>query len=226
MKCKLYIAKTYFLVNDLLTDERLTCIGEDFDDVEVFIQGVRMLPILPEHRDPDAPDVSRDGAVCVVESAEFYSEADRDSYMQHESHEPYVLQEYGRIDRYFSNVSKRESKNVKLPAILIDAIEDRNTSFMSEIRVANHTLRELLLYINGNDRYRLMLDPTSSTILKTCKVLDDFLDKTDKKFERGLYERSPLLFCDEHEYRSNLDIMLFHKRVDAMYRNRILDPDA
>ena len=227
MKCKLYIAKTYFLENDVLIDERLTCIGESFDDVEVFIQGVRMLPIiLPENRDLINPSTSRGGAVCMVESAEFFSEAERDSYMQHEKHEPYILQDYGRIDRYFSNISKRESKNVKLPAILIEAIDQRNDSFLSEIKMANSTLRELLLYVNGNDKTKLSLNPQSITLLSACKLLDSYINHDDTKFVRGLYERSPLLFCDEREYRNNLDMLLFHRGIDSMYRDRILDSNS
>ena len=225
MKCRLYIAKTYFLVNDILTDERLACIGETFDDVEIFIQGVRMLPIIPEDHDYELPIECR-GAVAVVETAEFFSEYERDNYLHHEKHEPYILQPYGPVDHHMAHMSKKEGKCVKLPAILIEAIDRRTDDFLAEIRVANHTLRELLLYVNGNDRSRLTIDPSSVALLKACKLLDEYLNKEDRKFERSLYSRSPLLFCDEKEYRDNLDMLLFHKGIDSMYRDRIMDPDA
>lgn len=221
LKCKLYIAKTYFLENESLVNERLTAISTDLDDLKAFIRGIRKLPVVFQ-----ASDViyTSQGAVCMIESAEFFSEDERDAYLYHEKHEPYILQEYGRIDRYFANLSKKESKHVALPAILIDAIESRNEEFLAELKTANHTLRELLLYINGNDRSQLKINPDSVCILRTCGLIDKLCSKKEERLTAQLYERSPMLFCDEHEYRTNIDMALFNREMRDRYREILHDP--
>lgn len=220
---KLFIAKTYFLERDRLTQEKLTAVSDDFYHVERYIGRIRGLPIITERELDAIPDSFQ--TVCIVEEASFPSSLELTQYLNQPEIQPFILEDFGKIDHIITGLTKKESKHIFIPRIVIDIIERKIDQFKTELKMSNHILKELLFYINGYDKSRLKVNRNSINLMATCKLLDRLVADEGYELSGDMYNRSPVLFCEEHEYRSYIDTELGHRELDEAYRDAIAYQD-
>lgn len=210
----LYLAHTYFLKHNVARDEKLTCISPNKDDIITYITRIRGIPLVTDfHEIPDQFDVA-----AVLTKASFQSEWEAHSFMEKEGNAPFVMKEYGLIDRSITGLGKKESKHIEIPSIIIDIIDRRVDEFKTELKMAHHTMKELLFYINGFDRSKLKISADSSCIMKTCNIVENMLKENGYDIAGDIYNRNPALFCSETEYRMNVETEITRQRLDHDYR--------
>lgn len=216
---KLYVAKTYLVDSNFLKDERITAISSDVDVISIYINRIRGIPFVSD--ESDIPDMYE--AFCKVQEARFPSYEDMEHFLS--VYEDYVMVEYGKIDRSITKLSKKDSKNIQLPRIVIDIIDKRVDQFKTELKMANHSLKELLFYINGFDKNKSKVSLDSINLMKTCKLLERLTEESGYELSDDMYNRSPVLFCSEREYRNYIDIEIATRELDQAYRDAISDMD-
>lgn len=210
----LYLAHTYFLKHNVARDEKLTCISPSKEGIITYMTRIRGLPLVTDFNEiPDQFDVA-----AILTKASFQSEWEAQSFMEKEGNAPFVMKEYGLIDRSITGLGKKESKHIEIPSIIIDIIDRRVDAFKTELKMAHHTMKELLFYINGFDRSKLKISNDSSSIMKTCNIVENMLKENGYDIAGDIYNRNPALFCSETEYRMNVETEITRQRLDHDYR--------
>jgi len=219
-----YVGTTYFYDADQLHSPRLTCVSTDLDKVFNYLTKVRHIPVVDAN--DEYLELSDPHGVCaVITTATFGSRENFINFMNHADRAPYVLEPYDmNIDRHIAGISKKDARNIMVPAIVIDIIDKRIKTMKDEMAVTVHSLKEILYYINGLDRSKLKTEHDSRALMTACAVIDQFISEDDNTVEKGMLKRHPILFCSEFEYRQVIDSELRMKDLDRQYRYRIEDP--
>lgn len=216
---KLYVAKTYLVDSNFLKDERITAISSDIDMIKIYTNRIRGIPIVSY--ESDIPDMYE--SICKLQEARFQSYEDMQHFLS--VYEDFVMVDYGEVDRNITGLTKKESKHIQLPKIVIDIIDKKVDQFKTELTMANHTLKELLFYINGFDKNKSKVSLDSINLMKTCKLLERLTSESGYELSDDMYNRSPILFCSEREYRNYIDMEIAHRELDEAYRQAITDMD-
>ena len=217
---ELYIGHTMYVHGDMVQDRQLTCIGS-FRDVVNYLTVVRRIPIVDsENLSPEVqPSGDSTGVVAEITKAGFYTKQEIESYMWNDSNSPYVLQEFGTIDVSVVGLPKKYGRDIALPEVVIDIIDQDAEAMVAETTVMIRSLKELFYLAGGND------PAAAKTLAKTIRLLDGSLTshRMNSRFDgifEGLYTRPSILFCGEQEYRSRIRQYL-RERVDmtaGLYR--------
>lgn len=216
-----YMATTYFCTETSIKDPQLTCIGDTFDSCFNYMLYVRHIPVVQEK---DIHVLPTDYDTCVtITSITFASESNKDSWMTNSQHQPFILVPYGKIDKRIAGIKKKDSKNIMVPNIVADYIDGNIDSFKAELQVAEHTLKTLLYYINGFDRGKMKVDADSRTLVKALQIMENARANAGWELENDMYQRHPILFCGEAEYRAEIQRLLTLKDMDDRYHQYLYD---
>ena len=220
---KIYLAHTYLLNGDNLIDKRLAAVTDEIEKIYTYMNRVRGINVITERELNLIPDHVE--AVAMITEASFSSRYDLDVYLNYPNIEPYIMEDYGKIDRFVTHLDKKNSKHIWIPRIIISLIEKRVDQFKVETTMSLHTMKELLFYINGFDPKKLKVSTDSITIMKACKLMERLLENEGYKLEGDMYNRSPILFCTEREQRKLIDMELTNRELDQRYRDALLEDD-
>jgi hypothetical protein len=218
---ELFVGSSYFYDRERIFDEQTVCIGESYDDVYFYLARLRHYTIV-DMLDMDDRESLGDKHVCAaITRINFATEDQALSYLERPGNEPYTLQWYGKVDRYMAGLKKKEAKGVKLPTIVASIIERDVKAFRHELACSSHTLKTLLYYINGFDRASLKIKGDSQLLVNCCDLLDGMVEGQGYDVANDMYERHPILFCDEPEYRRVIKSGLAQRDLDREYHNII-----
>ena len=218
----LYLGKTYYFNKTQIYDERLTCIGDNMDDVLDYFHKVRHIQVVDEDTIGEITDER--GTVAMIVAASFPDRSSMMTFLESDDRYLYILTDYGKIDRKIAGIKKREARNVKIPAIVSQIIDADCSHFIDELKCAGHTLKNLLYFQFGFDNMRIKMDADGKAIMRICDNIDAIASgKNDMDME--IYKRHPILFCSEAEYRSRVNTYLDMKRMDSEYRDKLYGTD-
>ena len=218
---KIYLAYTYLLNGDSLIDKRLAAVTDEIEKIYTYMNRVRGINVVSERDLNMIPDNIE--AVAMITEASFSSIYDLESYLDLPEIEPYIMDDYGKIDRFVTHLDKKNSKHIWIPRIIISLIDKRVEQFKVEMTMSLHTMKELLFYINGFDQKKLKVSNDSITIMKNCKLMERLLENNGYELEGDMYNRSPILFCTEREQRQLIDMEMTNRELDKAYRDAIMD---
>lgn len=221
MSKNLYLLKTYMATPQYLYDGKMTAISENIEDIQIFCSSIRHIPIITESDIPNLPDDIR--VVGMITEASFYSNEDKNQYINHEDSLPFLMVHYGAIDRKFTGLKKADSKDLMLPQILCNIIEKQVEAFRGQLKVTNHTLKELFYYLNGLDNANHYFNETNC-IFQSTKFLNKIEENGDDGLVKDMYRRHPMLFCNETIYRYHIDRELEEARLQTRY-NMVMDEE-
>lgn len=215
---------TYFYDADHFHSPQLTCLSPSYDEVYNYLAKIRRIQVV--NIDDRCPNLGDAHGVCAaITAATFANEGNYQGFVNDPSRTPFFLVEYEvPIDRHIAGISKKDAKNAMIPQIILDIINDEAVHFRTELNQANYTLKELLYYLNGLDATKMKIQADSRALVHVCDMIEDFVHKDGYEVTKGIYKRHPILFCDEHEYRSYVTNELRSRELDEMYHNRIDDP--
>lgn len=221
---RLYIGTSYFFNEVKVHDPNVVCIDDSYDDVYHYMAKVRRLPIIDRLDDEAAEQLPPGSGACgIITQLSFASSEQLQNFLMADERQPFIMVEYGAIDRRITNLKKKEAKSIKVPRIVDEIIVEDVDRFISELKVAAHTLKELLYYMNGYDKTAFKIPGVSRDIITILEYIKRIEDKDGKPLENEIQQRHQLLFCGEHEYRDIIRRHVHTQELMSEYRRHVAE---
>ena len=221
----LYIGTSYFIDDSKVSDPQTVCIDESFDAVFNYLTKIRRLNVVDNPYDHEQLDaLPQNCDICAaITMMRFANEEQQYQFLIADGNQPYVMWEYGKVDRNIVKLGKKEAKNVKVPHIVEEIIAEEVGTFAAEAKVAAHTLKQLLYYINGYDKAALKLNNVARSLITSIDLLTRVAVTKGTEIEDDMYRRHHILFCGEHEYRATIRRYLEMHQLDQKFRDHLYD---
>lgn len=217
-----YVGETFMLTSYGLESPAIACVSEDQSDIIQYLSNVRDIPFI----DDNTPLENLSKHIQVVAKLNVFSftvESSANAFLQRDDIQPFLMEEYGPIDRRLTKLNKKKAQRLKLPRVVIEIIEQTAQSFEKELDMAQHTLKELLFYMGGSRKDEIVKNKDIALIMKTCQIISKILQHDGYDLEGDIYFRNPILFCGETEYRNMISARIQQNRMLDEYRYLIED---
>lgn len=222
---QLYIGATYLFDSEKVYDPQVVCVETNFDDVYNYLAKIRHLNVIESEYDHEGIDALPQNCdvFATITKMTFATEEQCYQFLIQDDIQPFIMHEFGKIDRGVAKMGKKAAKNVKVPHIIEDIISDEIGTFAAESKVAAHTLKQLLYYLNGYDKTTIKTSMISRALVTCIDFLTRIAATHGMEIQDDMYQRHHILFCGEREYRAIIKRYLEMTKLDAQYREKLYE---